>query len=174
MLYNLDERFAMEKRWSGAYCVRYLKTYQAMPTRYKVLDLSLILSPLGITVVAFHYHADELLGWIWPWIALIYWLTYAMNISCFVRGYIAQRRGVTPSPQSDAPNLKQERRWLIAFGAVIGGFVLLDIAATLNFAGKHHKSNHADLWVPILILLVLFIQQLWTYVRHRFWDAVVQ
>jgi len=68
MLYNLGERFAMEKWWSGAYCVRYLKTYQAMPTRYKVLDLNLILSPLVVTVVAFYYHAVRHVGWIWPWL----------------------------------------------------------------------------------------------------------
>ncbi|HZL51117.1 MAG TPA: hypothetical protein VFC37_09245 [Terracidiphilus sp.] len=173
MLYNLGERFAMEKWWSGAYCVRYLKTYQAMPTRYKVLDLNLILSPLVVTVVAFYYHAVRHVGWIWPWLPLLYWFAYAMNVSCFVHGYIAQRRGISPSPQCGAPNLKQERSWLIAFGAVIGGLVLLDIAATLYFSANHHKIDLADLWVLSLLLLVLFIQQLWEYVRHRFWDAVV-
>jgi hypothetical protein len=143
-----------------------------MPTQFKVLDLSLILSPLGVTVVALHYHADDHIGWIWPWIVLLYWLTYAINVSCFFRGYIAQRRGIFPSPQRAAPNLNQERRWLIIFGAVIGGLVLLDITLALYFAAKHRKFDPADLWVPTLIFLVLFNQQLWTYVRHRFWDAV--
>lgn len=166
--------------WNDAYCVRYLKTFQAMPLSSKLMDHSLVLSPLCLTWVAYRggfFGADELadvpiLAHMWLYLAGLYWLSYTVTLTNYLRGYFAQRRGVLPAKPGRKPQLAVLKAYLVTFGVM---FVVFTLAMFYVTATKHHTTHHTGTpWGVGLFMLAMFFQQLSQYTRSRYWNIPLE
>jgi len=151
---------------SDAYCVRYLQTFQAMPWRYKVLDLSSETAPLVATFIAWGARDDGRWdGW-WVALAALCWLGFAVTISNYIRGYLAQKRGVQPAPHEPKPGQGASRVMMILFGAA----TIFLFGLPLVNSVRHGFQNSESGGLSGGVFLILFTQQLSTYARYRSWD----
>jgi hypothetical protein len=157
---------------SDAFCVRYLRTFRAMPWPSKLLDISGGLAPLGITWIAYVYRTDgyaglPILRYCWSFLTILYWLGYVGVMSNYVRGYLAQRRGVRPATPGRKPKLAYLKRYSMIFGAIACMFALLIYLMSMR------RSIHGTrgLWASDVLFLVFFYQNISTYTRNRFWNA---
>jgi len=151
---------------TDAYCVRYLQTFQAMPWRYKMLDISSEIAPLVATFIAWAGRHDG--GWnsLWVGIAILFWLGFALTISNYIRGYLALKRGVQPAPRETKPGFRPSRVMMILFGA--GTILLFGLPLVNSF--RHGFQDVGSRDQSAGIFLILFTQQLSAYARNRSWD----
>ncbi len=155
----------MEGFWSSAYCVRYLKTFQAMRWHDKLLDLSSVLVPVGLTATLYLKRNGEHLDATWKWATILCWVFYGVSVSSYIHGYIAERRGISPTPPGKDPDLAREKERLITFSAVVILLVFLNVA--LSFPRHHLRGSDWDL---AIILLAAFFPSLSIYTRRRYWN----
>lgn len=149
-------------------CVRDLKTFRAMPWSSKLMDLSFVLFPLGLTWIAYLYRTDgQDDARIWSWLAGFCWLVPFKVILTYVRGHYAERRGLQPAPPVQRPNLEFMKWFTIIIGVLAVLIVLLQWLVPL-----HHTVNHSrEWWANIFLLVSLFFLNLSTYTRSRYWNA---
>jgi phosphate/sulfate permease len=155
---------------SDAACVRFLMTFRIMPRWYKLLDLSIILSPILTTFIAYTSVRDGILGYFWVVLAGLYWLIYSMYALAFARGYSARRKGIAPSLPGKEPNLSQQRGFLIVLIVII---VVFGAAFTGLYISYPRPLKGHD-WSPELVLPILFFQQVSAFARNRFWNVVLE
>jgi len=155
---------------SDAECLRYLKTFRAMPWFSKLVTLSFVLFPLGLTWIAYIYRTDgqadnRIWGLYYCWLAGFCWLGFLKEISTYVRGHYAERRGVPPTPPGCWPEPTTERTVLVTLCVV----VLLIARST--FLPKHHIIPHPqDRWVIYLLVFSVFFAVLPGYTRKHYRD----
>jgi len=157
----------MRLRWSDAYCVRYLRTFQVMPWPYKILDVSFIFVPIVVTWIASANHEWGLAAIIWLCLAIAYWLILLVFVMTFIRGHFARKRGVQPALPGAEPNLDLERRILWWTGIATSASLILGFVLSL-FQPIHDKESF---WTYNLLLPCFIVQQATTYARRRFWNA---
>ena len=151
-------------------CVRFLMTFRIMPWRYKLLDLSMILSPTLVTLIAYAGVGDNLRGYFWGVMAGIYWLIYSMYLLSFARGYAAERKGVAPSLPGKEPSLSQQRELLVFLIVII--FVFGTAFTGLYLSHPRPLKGHD--WSPELVLPIAFFQQVSVFARNRFWNVSLE
>jgi hypothetical protein len=151
--------------WTDAFCVRYVRTDQAMPWPYKVLDLSFILMPPAITWAACLRDGRFIRVEYWL-MAVVCWLIFLLNIANQIRGRYALKRGVLPAPPGADMTLaaKMDKLATAICGLVFGTSLLL------AFGHKGHSQDLAD----ILLMFVLFVMSLSSYSRARFWNLELE
>jgi hypothetical protein len=157
----------MEGFWSSAYCVRYLKTFQAMSWRDRLLDLSSVLMPVGLTATLYLNRNGEHLDATWKWATILCWVFYGVSVSSYIHGYIAERRGISPTPPGKDPDLAREKERLITISAVVIVLVSLNAAIYISFPGHHLRASEWDL---AIILLAAYFPSLSIYTRKRYWN----
>jgi hypothetical protein len=141
---------------SDAGCVCYLKTFQAMPWPYRLMDISFILVPVSWTWLASRGEWAALV------LAALFWLMVAFEIAIYGRGWAALRRGVQPSHLDTAPNLKVPRWRVIAVGIAFA-VVLFGV---FLFTPKPERSVRD--WRMLLIVGTMFFSRLSSFARARF------
>lgn len=150
-------------------CVRDLKTFRAMPWSSKLMYLSFVLVPAGITWIAYLKRTDgQGDARYWGWMAVLFWLGYAQEIPTYVRGYYAERRGIAPAPPGKRPNFESMKRSMVVLGVLVCVLTLLFCFGSIHFTVHHPR---APWWSDILLGVVLFFQSLSTYTRSRYWNA---
>jgi hypothetical protein len=133
-----------------------------MGWQYKAVDASRVLAPLLFTINAYLSDEKGLMSF-QLWAAVIVWLSWALDLSIYVRGYLANARGVQPTQRGKEPDLDRERRDLI-FWMVVCGFVLITLLADR----LHHGTKDPTLVFAFFAFLVLMLSN---YARNSFWDV---
>jgi len=149
-----------------AFSVGYLETFEAMPRRFKLLDLSQFLAAPLMTLAAYLSWAGGGESWskdLWVCFALFLWLMDLFAVSNFVRGIRARLRGVAAQPENPS-DLGSKKRSLIVTGLVTG---LLAVPVLFPYAGHPHYGAAAPLG-----MLSVFFHQLSTYARARYWNRL--
>jgi hypothetical protein len=164
---------------SDAKCVRYLKTFRAMPLTSKLMDLSFVLSPLTITwmtYLIYKYNGTGIYAevpniWrIWLCLAGLWWLGCFNVISQYLRGYFAQQRGIQPAPPHRKTDLSYTKAYAILWGVLFVALNLLDYVLL-----RHHTHKPLGwLYTNNLLFLVMFFQSLSMYTRSRFWNVALE
>jgi len=149
-----------------AACVRSFRTFMAMQWQYKAVDIGSILAPLLLTLNAYLSPPEGLLS-IQLWFAWLGWLLYALDVSTYVRGYLANLRGIQPEPPGKEPNLGREREELIVW-MVVCGFWLVSVVS-LNVTHGQARGTHD--WSLVLVFFAVLVLKLSVYARDRFWNA---
>ena len=165
---------------SNESCVRYLKTFRAMPLASKLMDLSLVLAPLTITLMTYLIYKYSGTGIyaevpyalrIWLCLAGLLWLGYFNVISQYLRGYFAQQRGVQPAPPHRKTDLSYTKAYAILWGVLFVASNLLDYVLQM----RHHTHKPMGwLYASNLLALAIFFQFLSMYTRSRFWDIALE
>ena len=144
---------------TDAQCVNSIRRFRAMNWGYKLLSLSNILVPISITAIIFvRQKHDWLHAWL-PWLALFSWLVFAFDTLTYLRGYLAQRRGIRPEGLGKRPSSRAD------IGYIIVLMVLFGLLAIISILGKHRD------WSVPLIFFAMLAGQCSSYARSRFWDA---
>jgi hypothetical protein len=148
-------------------CVRDLKTFRAMPWSSKLMDVSFIVFPLGLTWIAYLYRTDgQDDARFWSWLAGFCWLVLFKVILTYVRGHYAGRQGVPPAPSGQRPNLEFMKWFTIFLGIAAVLIILLPWLLPI-----HHTVNHPrERWANDFLLVSLFFTNLSMYTRSRYWD----
>ena len=160
----------MEIWQSDAACVRALKTFRAMPWPYKALDVSMILSPILVTLIAYLGLDDEPLEYFWEAIAVLYWLVYARYVLAFVRGYYAERKGIVAAAPETEPEFGQGRGTMITFVIVTVVWEGFSILVWMHAPHSIKRRDSSSIALP----LVFLFQQASRYARNRFWNISFQ
>lgn len=149
-------------------CVRDLKTFRVMPWSSKLMDLSFILFPIGLTWIAYLYRTDgQDDARFWSWLAGFCWLVPLKVFVTYIRGHYAERRGVPPAPPGRRLNLVFVKWFTIMIGIATVLIVLLQGLVPL-----HHNVNHSrEWWANVFVLVSLFFTNLSMYTRNRYRDA---
>jgi hypothetical protein len=159
------EENALTPWQTDATCVRSLQTLKIMPWHYRALSLSLILAPFAVTVAGCFHTGNNDLSAFWPWLIIFFWLGFGLDLSIYIRGYLAQSRGVSPARPGKRPSLGVEIGYLMLLMIVVG------LMANIALGGLHPFQRGAHDWSLLLIMIALLFQQLSNYARTRFWDA---
>jgi hypothetical protein len=154
----------MKTWWNETYCVRFLKTFLAMPWQYRFLDLSVFLASISMTLSCSLEPAKGLVSVAYRVLAGLYWLICMMYVANFVRGWLALRRGVPPAPPRKEPQVQLEKWGTIGTGLILG----LMVASVGILAAKHGPDLSA--WATVFFIAALFFSSLSSYARSRFWD----
>jgi len=153
----------MRTWWDNKYCVRFLKTFQAMPWQYRVLDFSVFLAPISMTLSCLLEPTNGVINIEYRILAVILWLVSILHVVNFVRGWLALRRGVQAAPPGKKHNTRLDKWGIFATGVILG----LMILAESILAVKHGLD--LDALATTFFIAALFFQSLSSYVRSRFW-----
>jgi hypothetical protein len=137
-----------------------------MKWQYKAVDIGSVLAPLLLTLNVYLSPAQGLLSFR-LWIAWLSWLLYALDVSTYVRGYLANLRGIQPEPLGKEPDLDRERRELIAW-MVVCGFLLISVVP-LNLT--HGLQRGAHDWSLVFVFFAVLVLKLSVYAKDSFWNS---
>jgi len=153
--------------WEESSCVRYWKTFKAMPPFSKLCDLSIFLTPLIVTWMACQDFEAGYWKWLMSSVALLNWLAVFMVVAKYLRGYHADLRGVQAAPAGKPPGLKSEKVWLVVY------ICMTTMMAFIGWMEYKHKPTQpfGETWSMTTLYLTMFIQSLSTYTRKRFWNV---
>jgi CDP-diglyceride synthetase len=144
---------------SDAQCVYSITRFRAMTRGYKLLSLAYILAPISVTAAIFAPKKQDWLEVWWPCLALFFWLVFALDTLTYLRGHLAQRRGIMPEGPGKRPSSLPTIGTLLSFMVIVG---LMFVVAT--------HGEHPD-WALPLFFFALLANQCSSYARSRFWDA---
>jgi drug/metabolite transporter (DMT)-like permease len=151
--------------WTDAFCVRYVKTFQAMSRPYQVADIgSPLLAALTMGWAASVPQDSYLLVVMYRILAGMYWAIFGQQVLNHIRGRFAMRRGVRPAPPGADPNVQLQKRSAI-ISAIMAGALFLLVVAFMPW----HKPT-PDAWTIPLFLWAGCFLQLSAYVRACYWD----
>jgi magnesium-transporting ATPase (P-type) len=137
-----------------------------MQWQFKAVDIGSIVAPLLLTLNVYLSPKEGL--WSFRlWFAWLSWLVYGLEVSTYVRGYLANLQGIQPEPRGKEPNLDRERQELIVW-MVVCGFLLISVVP-LNLTHGLRRGTHD--WTLVLVFFAVLVLKLSVYARDSFWNA---
>jgi hypothetical protein len=136
-----------------------VNTFRSMPWRYRVVASSYILPLICVTLATLFGHSFGMFE-DFRWVAGGMWLKCFLDISVFVRGYLAEKRGVKPA-DIELRDIRAEWQSPLIF-------IWLVIIALIGWRLAFGRSSPLFGWFYFALFVCFFFVDLSDYAYARF------